>query len=96
MTDLFKVKTEIDPELMKGVFEFADIPYNLRNQCKYNCSIPCTERYDIETSSVGSKLWGKVSTKTKNSKSLEEFEVQIKVGFLKTVLARNVNCSSNR
>ena len=29
MTEMFKVKTGIAPELMKGVFEFADIPFNL-------------------------------------------------------------------
>ena len=31
MTDIFKVKTGIAPELMKGVFGFTDVPYNLRN-----------------------------------------------------------------
>ena len=29
MTEMFKVKTGIAPELMKGVFEFVDIPFNL-------------------------------------------------------------------
>ena len=28
MIEIFKVKTGIAPELMKGVFEFADVPYN--------------------------------------------------------------------
>ena len=42
---------------MKGVFEFAIVPYNLRNQSRFNRSIPCTERYGIETaSSIGPKL----------------------------------------
>ena len=45
MTDNFKVKTGIAPELMKGVFEFADVPYNLRNQYKCNRCVPCTERH---------------------------------------------------
>ena len=63
MTKTFKVKTEIVPELMKGVFEFADVPYNLRNQSKCNRSIPCTKRYGIETtSSIGPKLYNKVLT----------------------------------
>ena len=79
MTEIFKVKTGIAPELMKGVFEFTDVPYNLRNQSKCNRSIPCTERYGIETaSSIGPKLWDKVPTEIKNSKSLEEFKVRIK------------------
>ena len=67
---------------MKGVFEFADVPYNLKNQSKYNRSMPCTERYGIETaSSIGPKLWDKVPTEIKHSKSLEQFTVRIK-GYL--------------
>ena len=32
MTEIFTVKTGIATELMKVVFEFTDVPYNLRNQ----------------------------------------------------------------
>ena len=32
MTEIFKVKTGIAPDLMKDFFEFAYVPYNLRNQ----------------------------------------------------------------
>ena len=79
MTEIFKVKTRIASELMKRVFEFADVPYNLRSHSKCNHSIPCTERYSIETASfVGLKLWDKVPTEIKTSKSLEEFKAQIK------------------
>ena len=61
------------------VFEFDDVPYNLRNQCKCGRSMPCTERYGIETtSSIGPKLWDKVPTEIKDSKSLEAFKAQIK------------------
>ena len=68
MTEIFEIETGIAPELMKGVFEFADVPYNLRNQSKCNPSVPCTERYDTETaSSIPPKLWDKVATKIKNS-----------------------------
>ena len=77
MTEIFKIKTEI--ALMKGVFEFVDVPYNLRNPSKCSRSIPCTERYGIETaSSIGLKLWHKVPAEIKNSKSLEEFKARIK------------------
>ena len=79
MTEIFEVKTGIAPELMKGVFKFTDVLYNLRNQSKCNRSIPCTEKYGIEAaSSIGLKLWGKVPTEIKNSKSLKEFKVRIK------------------
>ena len=84
MAEIFKVKTGIAAELMKGVFEFADVPYNLRNQFKCSRSIPFTERYGIETaSSMGPKLWNKVPTEIKNSKSLEEFK-ELRFGFPKT------------
>ena len=64
---------------MKGVFEFADVPYNLRNQSKCSRSISCSERYGIAAaSSIGLKLWDKVPTEIKNSKSLEEFKARIK------------------
>ena len=79
MTEIFKVKTGIVPELMKGVFEFVDVPYNLRNQSKCSRSIPCTEKYGIETaSSIGPKLWDKAPTEIKNSKPLEGFKARIK------------------
>ena len=74
---------------MKGVFEIADVPYNLRNQSNCNSNIPCTERYGIETaSSIGSKLWDKVSIEIK------KFEIQFQFQ-IPTVLARHVNCSLN-
>ena len=44
MTEIFKVKTGIAPELMKRVFEFADVAFNPKNQSKCNRSIPCPER----------------------------------------------------
>ena len=55
-----------------------------------------TERNGTETAfSIGQKLWDKVPTEIKNSKTLEEFKARIKVGFPKTVLARYVNCLLN-
>ena len=79
MIEIFKVKTGTALELMKGVFEFANVPYNLRNQSKCSRSIPFTERCGIETaSSIGPKLWDKVPIEIKNSKSLEESKARIK------------------
>ena len=92
MTDIFKVKTGIAPELMKSVFEFADVPYNLRNQSKCSRSIPCTERYGTETASpIVLKLWDKVLTEMK----FPNLKHELRVGSPKTVLARYVNCSLN-
>ena len=72
MTEIFKVKTGMNAEFLKDVFEFTSVTYNLRNQSKCNRSIPCTEKSATETtSSIGPKLWDKGPTKIKNSKSLE-------------------------
>ena len=46
-------------------------------------------------SSIGPKLCDKVPTETKSSKSIEDFKVQIRVGFPKADLQRYVNCSLN-
>ena len=79
MTEIFKVKTRMAPALMKDVFEFANVPYNLRNQSKCKRNIPCTKRCGIETaSSIGRKLWDNVPTEIKYSKSFEEFKARIK------------------
>ena len=82
--------------MMKVVFEFADLPYNLRNQSKCSRNISRTERKGIETVSfVGPKLWDKISTEIKNSICLEELKVQINSWLSKAVLARYVNSSLN-
>ena len=47
LTELFKVRTGIALELINGVFEFADMSYNLKNQSKCNGSLPCTERWNL-------------------------------------------------
>ena len=42
MTETIKENTGIVPELMKYSFEYVDVPYNLRNQSKYNLNISCS------------------------------------------------------
>ena len=78
MTKIFKVKARIAPELMKDVFEFVDIPSNMRNQSTFYRSIPCIKRYGIEVVPfVGAKLLTKSQKKT-ISKTLEEFQIKSK------------------
>ena len=78
MTEILKEKTEIAPKLKKDDFKFADAPYNLSNQSKCNCIILCTEKGIETASSIGKKLWEKLPTKIRNSKSFENFKVRIK------------------
>ena len=44
---------------MKSVFEFADVPYNLRIQSKCSRSMSCTERYGIEIAFLIGPVLGK-------------------------------------
>ena len=91
MSEIFKVKIGIATELMKGIFDFTGVPYNLRIQFKCNRSMPCTEKYGIETaSSIGPKLWNKVLTEIKIPNPLRNLKCELKVGFPKTVLASYV------
>ena len=71
MTEIYKVKTGIAPELMEGVFEFADIS-------KYNRSVQSTESYGNETApSISPRLCDKVP-KEIISISPEKFKKLIK------------------
>ena len=71
MTGIFKVKIKIAPQLIKYIFQFADLTYNMRNWSKYTCSIACTERCSIEKAPfIGPKLWNSDSTEIKKSQNL--------------------------
>ena len=75
--------------MMKGVFEFFGVPYNLRSQSKCSRSIPYTERYAIETAfSIGPNQWDKVPTEIKNFKSFEDFEARSKSWISKNCLCK--------
>ena len=66
MAEIIKVKTGITPELMKSIFEFANLPYSLGNQFKCNRSILRNERYGVKTaSSIGPKVWDKIPSEIK-------------------------------
>ena len=91
MTEIFKVKTGIAQELMKGVFEFTDVPYNLRNLSKCNRSRMASKRH---LQNYGPKLWGKIPTGMREN-ILKNLKSELKVGFPKSVFARYVNCPLN-
>ena len=85
MTEIFKVKTGIAQEFVKGVLEFTDVPYNLRNLSKCNSSRMASKRH---LQNHGPKLWGKVPTGMKSSKYLEEFKVRIESWVPKKCLCK--------
>ena len=80
---------------MEDVFEFADAPYNLRNQSKCSRSLPYT--YALRGMALKRHLlWVyKVPTEIIIPNLLRNLKHELRVEFPKTVLARYVNCSLN-
>ena len=80
VTEIFKIKNGLSPELMNDVFEFIEKPYSLRTTSYFRSRKIRTTKYGIETSSyLGRKLWNLVPNEYKTIESLADFKAQIKV-----------------
>ena len=53
VTEMFKVKMNLGPEIMKEVLEIVECPYALRNELKLKSRKIHSVRYGIETASSG-------------------------------------------
>ena len=79
VTEIFKVKNGLSPELMNDVFEFIEKPYSLRTTSHFRSRKIRTTKYGIETPSyLGPKLWNLVPNEYKTIESLEDFKAKIK------------------
>ena len=79
VTEIFKVKMNLAPEIMKKVFEIVEGLYALRNELKLKSRKIHSVRYGIETASfVGARVWSSLPTDFKECKSLELFKSKIK------------------
>ena len=79
VTEIFKVKNGLSPELMNDVFEFIEKPYSLRTTSHFRSRKIRTTKYGIETPSCpGPKLWNLVPNEYKTIKSLADFKAKIK------------------
>ena len=79
-TELFKVKNDLSPEIMKEIFVFLENKiYNLRSGnylAQKNIRIT---QYGIESvSNLGGKLWNLLPRETKNCPSLTVFKIKIR------------------
>ena len=58
VTEIFKVKMNLGPEIMKEVFEIVEGPHALRSELKLKLRKNHSVRYGIETASfVGARVW---------------------------------------
>ena len=74
-TEIYKVRNDLGPEIMKDIFHFVQKPYNLRNDSTLQRQINCTLYFGTENiSSIAPKLWEIVNCEIKNTKSLDIFK----------------------
>ena len=79
VTEIFKVKNSLSPELMNDVFEFIKKPYSLRTTSHFRSRKIRATKYGIETPSyLGPKLWSLVPNEYKTIESLADFMAKIK------------------
>ena len=88
VTEFFKVKNGLTPELMNDVFEFIENPYSLPTTLHFRSRKIRTAKYGIETPSyLGPKLWNVVSNEYKTIESLADFQAKIKTWVPENCLA---------
>ena len=79
-TEMYKVKNNLSPTLMKDIFPERAIPYNLRNMNPFQASNVKTVYNGTETLSFrGPKTWAIVPESIRNATSLREFKAKIKL-----------------
>ena len=79
-TEIFKLKNELVPEIMKQVFERQNPAYNFRSEATYfKRENVKTTHYGIQSVRyLGLKIWDMVQNNIKNCNSLNKFKNSIK------------------
>ena len=76
-TEMFKVKNNIAPEIMKELFAPKMSPYDLRNNNSFKRRRIKSVWHGTESESyLGPKIWGLVPNEIKESESLNGFQNQ--------------------
>ena len=80
-TEIFKIKNNLSPKIMKQVFDFQEQYYNHRSQTsQFRREKIKTTNYGIQSVTfLGPTIWAMVPQNIKSSKSLQEFKKLIKV-----------------
>ena len=78
-TEMFKVKNNIAPEIMKKLFGPKMSPYDLRNNNSFKRRRKNALRHGTElVSYLGPKIWNLVPEEIKEFESLSAFKLKIK------------------
>ena len=80
VTEIYKVKNGIAPEMMKNIFELQNTSYNLRSSCsQFRRENIKTVHYGLQSVRyLGPKIWELVPNNIKDSNSLSKFKKLIK------------------
>ena len=79
VTEIFKIKNDLSPELLNDVFEFNEKLYFLRTKVHFWSRRIRTIKYGTEVpSSLSPKLWNLALNEYKTIDSLADFKVKIK------------------
>ena len=76
---MFKVKHNLAPEIMTGVFILKTTSFNTRHKSEFQPRNVKTVIYRFETlSPLGPQIWDLIPTELRNLKSLNDFESKFK------------------
>ena len=79
VTEIFKIKQSLSPEIMNSIFIQRNIPYSLRKMIEHETNAPKTSKYGTETVRYRAPIiWKLLPNEIKNSKSLNDFKIKIK------------------
>ena len=80
VTEIFKVKNDLAPDIMKDVFELKEPPYNLRSESNHftRRSVKTTYYGLSSIKHLAPQIWEFVPQSLKKCKTLSEFKTKIK------------------
>ena len=79
LVEVYKVLNGLSPDIMKDVFLVQNYSYNLRSYNVFQCDVPRSNRYGLNTISYRSnQLWNLLPDYIKNSPTLGSFKSKIK------------------
>ena len=80
VTEIFKVKNNLAPDIMKDVFELKEPPYNLRSESNHSArrNVKTTYYGLLSIKHLASQIWELVPQSIRKNKTLNEFKTKIK------------------
>ena len=90
VTEIFKVKNNLAPDIMKDVFELKEPPYNLRSESNHftRRNVKTTYYGLLSIKHLAPQIWELVPQSIRKCKTLNEFKTKIKSWYPDHCLCR--------